>query len=433
MDTAYAVVIPTLVRDTLTDCLTALAAASGPKPQEIVLVDDRPDSASDPGALERALSVLGDLRGRTFVVASGGRGPAAARNTGRHAVAAPWVAFLDDDVQVGPHWCEQLARDLADASPDTAGVQGVIAVPLPGERRPTDWERGTAGLARARWITADMVYRADALKQVGGFDERFRRAFREDADLALRILDAGWSIRQGCRTTRHPVRSADRWASLRAQRGNADDALMRYLHGPHWWARAGAPRGRLRRHLAITAAGAAACALALAGRRGAAAAAAVGWAAATAEFAWARRKGVSVRGRGRRLTRARALSLCVFLLLLAACGGTGQRRAQVSTAAAAFEEALSEGDGAALCTALAPQTRQEVESAAKKACADAIETQGLPAGGPVRGVDVHGRQARAVLASDTLFLSQFPGGWKIVAAGCEPRPGRPYECSVKGS
>ncbi|MGW0336587.1 glycosyltransferase family 2 protein, partial [Streptomyces sp. NPDC003011] len=264
MSPAYAVVIPTLVRGTLADCLAALAAATGPRPDEIVLVDDRPEPDPDPEALEHPLSLLGDLRGRTRVVASGGRGPAAARNTGWRAVSAPWVAFLDDDVQVGPHWCEQLARDLADVSPDTAGVQGVIAVPLPGERRPTDWERGTAGLARARWITADMAYRTDALKQVAGFDERFRRAFREDADLALRVLDAGWRVRQGRRTTRHPVRPADRWVSLRAQRGNADDALMRKLHGPGWWEKAAAPRGRRRTHLAVTAAGGAACALAVA-------------------------------------------------------------------------------------------------------------------------------------------------------------------------
>ncbi|MFE9440047.1 glycosyltransferase family 2 protein [Streptomyces sp. NPDC006602] len=284
--TAYAVVIPTLVRDTLADCLAALVAATGPKPHEIVLVDDRPEP--DPGPWEHPLSVLGDLRERTIVVPSGGRGPAAARNTGLRVITAPWVAFLDDDVQVGPHWCEQLVQDLADTTPETAGVQGVIAVPLPGERRPTDWERGTASLARARWITADMAYRTDALKQVGGFDERFPRAFREDADLALRVLDAGWRIRQGRRTTRHPVRPADRWVSLRAQRGNADDALMRHLHGTDWWEKAIAPRGRLRSHLAITAAGAAACALALAGRRRAAALAALGWAAGTGEFAWAR-------------------------------------------------------------------------------------------------------------------------------------------------
>ncbi|MEU1054354.1 glycosyltransferase [Streptomyces sp. NPDC005876] len=286
--TGYAVVIPTLARATLADCLAALVAAHGPEPDEIVLVDDRPDPDPDPGALEHPLGVLGDLRERTVVLRGGGRGPAAARNTGLSAVVSPWTAFLDDDVQVGPHWRDQLVQDLAEAAPDTAGVQGVIAVPLPGERRPTDWERGTAGLATARWITADMAYRTEALKQVGGFDERFTRAFREDADLALRVLDAGWRIRQGRRTTRHPVRPAGRWVSLGQQRGNADDALMRRLHGPDWWAKAVAPRGRFRRHAAITAAGAAALLLAAAGRPRAAAAAGLAWAAGTAEFTWAR-------------------------------------------------------------------------------------------------------------------------------------------------
>ncbi|MFG2680951.1 glycosyltransferase family 2 protein [Streptomyces sp. NPDC048392] len=286
--TGYAVVVPTLVRHTLADCLASLAAAHGPDPDEIVLVDDRPGPDTDPGALEHALAVLGDLRERTVVLRGGGRGPAAARNTGMRAVTAPWTAFLDDDVQVGPHWCDQLIQDLAEAAPDTGAVQGVIAVPLPGERRPTDWERGTAGLAQARWITADMAYRTDVLEQVGGFDERFTRAFREDADLALRVLDAGWRIRRGRRTTRHPVRPAARWVSLKQQRGNADDALMRRLHGPDWWAKAVAPKGRIRRHAAITAAGAAAVGLAAARCPRAAAVAGLGWAAGTAEFAWAR-------------------------------------------------------------------------------------------------------------------------------------------------
>ncbi|MER7490412.1 glycosyltransferase [Streptomyces sp. NPDC126497] len=287
--TSYAVVIPTLLRDSLADCLAALAAAHGPRPDEIVLVDDRPDPDPAPDASAHALAVLGDLRERTTTVATGGgRGPAAARNAGLRAVTAPWVVFLDDDVQVGPHWCAQLVRDLREATPDTAGVQGVITVPLPGGRRPTDRERDTAGLARAHWIAADMAYRTEALRQAGGFDERFPRAFREDADLALRLLDAGWRIRKGRRTTLHPVHPASRWASVGQQRRNADDALMRRLHGPDWWDKAVAPRGRIRRHAAITAAGAAACALAAAGHRRAAAACALGWAAGTAEFAHAR-------------------------------------------------------------------------------------------------------------------------------------------------
>jgi hypothetical protein len=133
-----------------------------------------------------------------------------------------------------------------------------------------------------------MAYRTAALKQVGGFDERFERAYREDADLALRLLGAGWRIRQGRRTTRHPLRPASRWVSLREQRGNADDALMRHLHGPDWWDKAVAPRGRIRTHAAITTAGAAACALAATGHHRAAAACGLGWAAGTAELARAR-------------------------------------------------------------------------------------------------------------------------------------------------
>lgn len=87
--TGYAVVVPTLVRDTLADCLAALVAAHGPDPDEIVLVDDRPAPDADPDALEHALTVLGDLRERTVVLRSGGRGPAAARNTGARAVTSP--------------------------------------------------------------------------------------------------------------------------------------------------------------------------------------------------------------------------------------------------------------------------------------------------------------------------------------------------------
>ncbi|MCO4694529.1 glycosyltransferase [Streptomyces sp. RO-S4] len=287
--TSYAVVIPTLVGDTLADCLAALAAAHGPRPDRIVLVDDRPEQPEpDPAPLEHALTVLGDLRARTTVLTGGNRGPAAARNTGLRAVTEPWVVFVDEGVQVGPHWCAQLLEDLDEATPDTAGVQGVITVPLPGGRRPTDWERGTAAQARARWITADMAYRTEALRRVGGFDDRFPRAFPEDADLALRLLDAGWRIRRGCRTTLHPVRAASRWAAVHRQRVHADDALMRRLHGPDWWDKAVAPRGRIRRHAAITAAGAAACALAATGHRRAAAACAAGWAAGTAEFARSR-------------------------------------------------------------------------------------------------------------------------------------------------
>ncbi|MET9292313.1 glycosyltransferase [Streptomyces sp. NPDC003077] len=281
---AYAVVIPTLGRPSLGACLRALAEGEGPRPRRIVLVDDRPLDDCEP----LPVVVPDALRELVEIVPGCARGPAAARNAGWRSAPEPWIAFLDDDVLPDPTWAADLAADLAVADPATAAVQARITVPLPTDRRPTDWERNTAGLACARWITADMAYRRAALETVGGFDERFRRAFREDADLALRVIDAGWSIATGDRRTTHPVRPADRWVSLRTQAGNADDVLMTRVHGRSWWARAGAPRGRLPRHLAVTAAGITALALAAAGRPRAAAGWAGAWCAGTAEFVWAR-------------------------------------------------------------------------------------------------------------------------------------------------
>src|SRR5439155_2972818 len=141
--------------------------------------------------------------------------------------------FLDDDVLPTPDWAERLTADL-DVADDVGGVQGVVRVPLPADRRPTDWERVTAGLASGRWITADMAYRRAALAAVGGFDERFPRAYREDADLAYRVRRAGWRLVIGERRTLHPVRPESPWACLRAQRGNTDDALLRRMYGPGW-------------------------------------------------------------------------------------------------------------------------------------------------------------------------------------------------------
>jgi len=288
-----ALVIPTIGRPSLQRLLESLAASDGPRPAQLVVVDDRRPRASrlpgDPplAAGSAAPGWTGDVM---VLRRSGGRGPAAARNVGWQALDrdTDWVAFLDDDVLVSPTWLADLAGDLAAVEDGVWGVQGRVTVPLPMHRRPTDWERGTAGLAGSRWITADMAFRRSALVAVDGFDERFPRAFREDADLALRMLDAGGALRTGRRAITHPVRPAPWNASLSQQRGNADDALMRRLHGAGWYARAGATVGRRPVHLAVTAAALAAGALALGGRRRSAAAAAVAWAAGTGQFAWRR-------------------------------------------------------------------------------------------------------------------------------------------------
>ncbi|MFF8990239.1 glycosyltransferase family 2 protein [Streptomyces sp. NPDC014983] len=280
---AYTVVVPTTGRPCLAECLRSLAEAGGHAPHEVIVVDDRPGTE---GVLP--LTAAGPLLDRVRILRTGGKGPAAARNAGWRTVETPWTVFLDDGVQVLPDWSRRLAEDLRRAGEGIGGIQGQLRVPLPPDRRPTDWERTTKGMENAAWATADMAYRTAALTRVGGFDERFPHVFREDADLALRVRRAGWFLVRGRRVTRHPVRPAHWWASLPAQRGNADDVLMNRLHGRDWWARAQAPRGRLPRHLLVTGAGLAGAGCALAGRPRAAAVCAGLWTLGTTEFALAR-------------------------------------------------------------------------------------------------------------------------------------------------
>jgi histidinol-phosphate phosphatase family protein len=257
LGTPVDIVIPTSQRPSLGVLLRALERSSGPRPRSVIVVDGR------------------------------GRGPAAARNEGWRAARAPWVAFLDDDVVPADDWLEQLQTDLESCPADVAGSQGRIRVPLPLDRLPTDWERNVAGLEPATWATADMAFRRSALERVGGFDERFPRAYREDADLGLRLTAAGWRLERGARVVTHPVGAASRWASVRKQDGNADDVLMRELHGRQWRERAQAPRGRLRQHLATAAAGVVAFGAAPVSRRASALAGTV-WLAGTSELAWRR-------------------------------------------------------------------------------------------------------------------------------------------------
>jgi glycosyl transferase family 2 len=295
------IVVPTLGRPSLAALLAALAdqVAAGPD-LEILLVDDRRDGHDE-------IRVPATLARYTKVLTGRGTGPAAARNIGWRAARHPWVAFLDDDVLPRPDWLCRLAKDL-DVPGDVGGVQGNVRVPLPDGRRPTDWERVTAGLATGRWITADMAYRRSALAEVGGFDERFPRAYREDAELAYRVRRAGWRLDRGDRVVVHPVRRESAWVSLRTQRGNADDALLRRLYGHDWRAELDLPPGRRSLHAAVTACGAIALAAAAgaatraAGTRrsragavgsqrllaGVAAVAAACWLAGTADFARAR-------------------------------------------------------------------------------------------------------------------------------------------------
>jgi hypothetical protein len=104
----------------------------------------------------------------------------------------------------------------------------------------------------------------------------------------------------------------------------------------------------------------------------------------------------------------------------------------VRSVASRFASAVEAGDGRSACELLAPVTRHELEQSAGTPCATAVLEEDLPPAGPVEDSAVFGTTAQVRLTDDTVFVTQFPDGWKVLAAGCAPVPGAPYDCRLQG-
>ena len=127
----------------------------------------------------------------------------------------------------------------------------------------------------------------------------------------------------------------------------------------------------------------------------------------------------------------RAIGLVPALLLAAGCASSGPHDGP-RAAANFFEASWARHDGAAVCRVLAPQARAAVSQSARKPCAAGILDEDLPTSGPPGTTRVWGRAAQVQVPGDTLFLSRFPSGWKVIAAGCTPLAGKLYDCQVQG-
>jgi glycosyltransferase involved in cell wall biosynthesis len=285
--TICSVVVPTYRRpELLGRCLAALDRQTIDAASiEIIVADDAAseETREQVARWQRASTV--SLR---YLAVAGRHGPAAARNAGWHAASGEIIAFTDDDTEPDSHWIARGVDGMRRAKLDAAW--GRVVVPLPP--RPTDYERDAAGLERAGFVTANCFVRRAALEAVGGFDDSFAMAWREDSDLFFRLL------RADCRIDKiddavvvHPLRPASWGVSLRQQRKAAYDALL-YKKDRTLYARFVRP-GRPSLYYAIVVALAVMISAGLTHHTSAALLAGVAWLILTATFAARRLRGTS--------------------------------------------------------------------------------------------------------------------------------------------
>ena len=183
------VVVPTYKRpELLNRCLAALCSQTmNPSEYEIVVVDDGPTENTKHIVLAWSLRSGPRMR---YLANEGRHGPAAARNKGWRAAHGELIAFTDDDCVPAPDWLAIGSAVFED--PTVHGISGRIIVPIPSI--PTDYEQTVAGLEHGPFATANCWYRRSALASVGGFDERFTVAWREDTDLEFACRRHGFRL-----------------------------------------------------------------------------------------------------------------------------------------------------------------------------------------------------------------------------------------------
>jgi GT2 family glycosyltransferase len=281
------VVVPTHRRPELLErCLRALIAQEcHPSAYEVIVVDDA-DCAETRHTVKR-LRTAAEAGPEIRYVLSSGRGPAAARNAGWRHARGELIAFTDDDCMPDPSW---LGEGLSVFVDGVTAASGRTIVPI--SPRPTDYERNAAHLAESEFVTANCFYRRDALERVGGFDERFTLAWREDTDLHFRL------IREGVKLVHvpeavvvHPVRKAPWGVSVGQQRKSYFNALLYRKHPDLYRARV--QKSPPWRYYATTLALAVAAFAGITGQRRAAGLGVAAWLGFSAQFCWLRLRGTA--------------------------------------------------------------------------------------------------------------------------------------------
>lgn len=222
MEIKISVVIPTYNRPLLLlNCLNTLQNQTLKKTDyEIIVVSDGLDEKTKK---ETEIWMKDKGINFSFIQNSKKRGPASARNLGWLSAHSPLIAFTDDDCLPDKQWLASILKCYK--GQEMIAYSGRTVVPL--TKKPTDFALNLSKLGEANFITANCACTKAALLKVGGFDERFKMAWREDTDLEFKfVLNNIPILKIKEALVIHPIRTA-KWAvSAYEQKKGIYDALL---------------------------------------------------------------------------------------------------------------------------------------------------------------------------------------------------------------
>lgn len=182
MERFISVVVPAHNRpEFLTKTIERLLAQQYPKQKyEIIVVGFKGNNT-----IAQVKQKFSDKRLRFFTINS--RFPDKKRNFGIKKAKGSIVAFTDDDCLPAKNWLSKI-NEAFEKDKSLAGIEG-----LTWNDNKKLYCHATENLTGGKYPACNYAFKKKVLLEVGGFDENYN-FFREDTDLAFKVLSKGYKI-----------------------------------------------------------------------------------------------------------------------------------------------------------------------------------------------------------------------------------------------